>query len=293
MGSGSRRPLARLNTAIAFAPTPIDRHLARYRAAGFALSDFIAAWNPGLRTGFVDLWPEDLELLTVVDEEAFERDASPQLRTQRRHRGVHALELYADDTSRLRTELIGLGIELPQVRQERLATTGPQDEPDFLFLDLPHLGRQPEVTALTSARPDAAMRRFVKVAPNGVFAMAGVTIVVDDPAASRRAWRHVIEPGVHELDFTRLQEWRSRCSDAGPGTGVVCLHLMSEDVDRTLAAMLSAGWERGQDIDAHPHVLPHPQDGVRFTLRHGEVEHWARQRREVLGEELQIRRPTT
>lgn len=35
----------------------LSRHLDRHRAAGFSGSDHIADWEPGLRNGFIDLWP--------------------------------------------------------------------------------------------------------------------------------------------------------------------------------------------------------------------------------------------
>lgn len=86
-----RRTFARINNPIMFLTTPLERHLDRYRRAGFIVSEQIAIWDPGLRSGFVNLWPEDLEIMTVGNEGAFTTGADAQLHSDRSHHGVHAL----------------------------------------------------------------------------------------------------------------------------------------------------------------------------------------------------------
>lgn len=285
----TNRPLARLNTALAFATTPPERHLERYRKAGFVVSDHIAEWNPGLRNGFVVLWPEDLEILTVADEEVFERDADSRLRADRASGAIHTLELYSDDVHAVREQLAASGIELPEIGEGRLTATETAAGPDFYFLDLPHLPGT-SATVITSTFPNPAMRRYLYVAPNGVFGLGGATIVTDDPAAARDVWAAVVEPSVHEIGFITPQTWQQRCPGAGDQQGVACLHLLSEDLDRTVAAMRDAGWQRGPDLDGMPHLLPHPDDHMRFTIRAGDPEAWRQRRHELLGEELELRR---
>lgn len=284
----TNRPLARLNTALVFAATPPEQHLDRYRKAGFVVSDLIAEWNPGLRNGFVMLWPEDLEILTVGDEEAFQRDVDARLRADRVSGVIHALELYSNDVHDVREQLTAAGVELPEIVEGRLAATAAEAGPDFYFLDLPHLPGI-SATVITSTFPNPAMRRYLYVAPNGVFGLGGATIVTDDPAAAEQAWAAVVEPGVHELDFVTPETWQQRCPGAAEQQGIACLHLLSEDPDRTVAAMCDAGWQRGPDLDGAPHLLPHPDDHVRFTVRAGNPEEWRQRRRDVLGEELELR----
>ena len=289
----TERPLARLNNPITFADAPLERHLDRYRRAGFWLSDHIADWDPELRTGFVDLWPEYLELLTVADEDAFANRADPGLRHDRAGGRIHAVELYSEDTTAVHAALSGElsdeGVTLPVVTEASLATTPPGAGPDFYFLDLPQLPGT-RATVMTSTFPGTAMRRYLKVAPNGVFALAGLTLVVEDPERAGAAWARVTAPGVHELRFLTTRQWEP-AAGVRESPGVVCLHLLSEDPGRTLAAMLEAGWTRGHDLDGRIHLLPHPEDGVRFTVERGSVEEWLAARREVLGEELEVRYP--
>jgi len=284
------RPLARLNNPVVFATAPVETHLDRYRAAGFSVSDHVADWEPGLRCGFVDLWPEYLEILTVADDAAFDRGADATLRDDRARRGIHAIELYSADTVDVHRSLTARAVPVPAVREDRLATTAPEAGPDFFFLDLPMLPGA-RVATMTSTFAGTAMRRFVKVAPNGVFALAGVSIVVDDPDAAAPTWDDIVEPGVHDLRFVTCEEWQAECPDAGDGGGVVCVHLASEDPERTAAMMVAAGWRRGPDIGGHRHMLPHPADDVRFTIRPGVVDDWRHRRLDVLGEHLDIRRP--
>lgn len=281
-------PLARINNPITFVDGTVEEHLARYDAAGFVVSDHIADWDPGLRCGFVSLWPEYLELLTVADEAAYAAHADAELRADRTHGAIHAVELYSKDTQRVHDALAGRWDQLPDVETARLATTAPEAPPDFYFLALPALPGT-RATTMTSTFADAAMRRFVNLAPNGVFGLAGLTIVVEDPVGARRAWAEVTEPGVHRLELLTPSEWQERGAAPGRDTGVVCLHLVSQDVERTVVAMTGAGWVAGDPIDGRRHLLPHPADGVRFTVEPGDVGDWLRRRREVLGERLSVR----
>ncbi|MFV0535005.1 MAG: hypothetical protein ACK5MR_15315 [Cumulibacter sp.] len=54
--------------------------------------------------------------------------------------------------------------------------------------------------------------------------------------------------------------------------------------------MCAAGWQRGPDLNGEPHLLPHPDDRLRFTIRAVDPEQWQQRRREVLGENLELRR---
>lgn len=285
----SPRPLARINNPVAFVSDPLESHLERYRRAGFAAQSHIADWEPGLRTGFVDLWPEYLELLTVADEQRYESGADDALRAARSIQGIHAVELYSADAAATSHRLMELGYQLPGIREDRLATTDSSDGPDFYFLALPFLAGT-VATTMTSTYRDTPMRRMVKVSENGVFALAGMTAVVDDPPAAAAAWDVVITPSVHSLQFLTPDQWRQVCpTDAGTG-GVVCLHLLSENPDRTVEQMEAAGWTSAASPAGAAHLLPHPADHIRFTVTHASVEDWVDQRRRVLGEQLTVHR---
>lgn len=284
-----RRTFARINNPIMFLTTPLERHLYRYRRAGFIVSEQIAIWDPGLRSGFVNLWPEDLEIMTVGNEGAFTTGADAQLHSDRSHHGVHALELYSSDTPRLRDYLEHSGVVLPGVREGRLSSTDNTAPADFFFLDLPQLPGI-RTSVMTSTFPNAAMRSFIDVAPHGVFGLAGLTIITARVEEARTAWGAVVEPGVHDLMFVTPEQWIGSHPDAPLESGIGCVHLLSENPVGTAAAMVSAGWERGPDVDGHPHLLPHPEDGVRFTIHRGSAEEWRRRRSDVLGEDLTVRR---
>lgn len=283
--------LARVNNTIVFAQAPVEQHLDRYREAGFLVSDHIADWDPGLRNGFIELWPEYLEILTVADENVFADEAPAQLKSERARGGIHALEFYSHDTRGVHAALTGAGNHLPDVCEARLASTPADSPPDFLFLELPHLLQGTSTITMTSMYPDAAMRRLVQVAPNGVFGLAGLTILDEDPDAAARRWSDLTEPGVHDIEFLSSQEWRTRWPEATQSAGVVCVHLLSEDVSRTVTAMTAAGWEAAgtPTIPGRVDLLPHPADGMRFTVRSGGPHTWIRRRLEVLGEHLELR----
>lgn len=284
----STRPLARPSNLNVFVAAPLEQHLERYREAGFAVSDYIAHWDPGLRNGFVMLWPESLELITVADEHAFGRDADRDLCEDRAVRGIHAFELLSADTHAVHARLSERGVVLPAVQEARMANTPAAADADFAYVGLEHLPGS-TVTTMTSAH-DSPMYHQIRVAPNGVFALGGVTMVVDDPVAALNAWRPVVDPAVHDLDFVTAAQWQTRCPDADSPVGVACVHLLSEDVDTTVSSMVDAGWEQGQHIGGRPQLLPHPADNVRYTVREGSADQWALRRRHVLGEDLRIAR---
>ncbi|WP_353648201.1 hypothetical protein ABLG96_15275 [Nakamurella sp. A5-74] len=97
-------------------------------------------------------------------------------------------------------------------------------------------------------------------------------------------------PSVHCLEFLNVDEWRQLCPAGDEVDGVVCLHLLSEDVDRTVDRMITAGWTTATPLAGAAHLDPHPADHIRFTITDASVEDWVEQRRRVLGEQLIVRR---
>lgn len=89
--------------------------------------------NPGLRNGFIDLWPEYLEIITVQDEAAFAADDDPGNDYLRGARGgppgPGALELYSEDVARLREAMTTAGHQVPVVVESRMAGTDAKDRP--------------------------------------------------------------------------------------------------------------------------------------------------------------------
>lgn len=160
-------PKVRVEHVLAFSAAPsLDEHLEAYRRAGFLPSSHTARWDPGLRTGFVQLWPEYVEFLAVEDEEAFAREGG-ELRGFRAAGGAYGIGLYNDDTPALAEAWTRRGFDLPEPQMLRLANTPAEAPPDFCELPIPRSVLPGAACfALTSYYPDPPLRRQVWVAPN-------------------------------------------------------------------------------------------------------------------------------
>lgn len=301
----SSTPALRLDHVLTFTSvSAVEEQLDRYRAGGFVVSDHIAAWAPGLRNGFVNLWPEYLELLCVADDDAF-ATAPAELRQARGAVRPYGLGFYCEDTTSLHAQWSERGIALPEPEYLRLATTSDEDRPDFCEMALPDLAGA-ACFVLTSFFPGAAMRRRMQVAPNTVFGLAGVTFVNDDPLAAADRWRSVLRPapgrvpagsgqvvhGVHRFTWlypTDLTEGYGLRRQIGP-PDIAVVHLLAEQPTVTAQMMAAAGWvvhERSHDIFV---VGGHPADGINFTVTSGSADERRHQRATVLGEHLTVER---
>lgn len=299
----------RLDHVLTFtSASPVEEALDRYRQAGFVPSPHIAEWSPGLRNGFVNLWPEYLELLCVHDDDAFRTAPAPLRRARDAHR-PYGLGFYSDDTARLRDDWVAAGHDLPDAEYLRLETTSTDDPPDFCEVALPVLPGA-DCFALTSFFPGAAMRARMQVAPNTVFGLSGVTFVADHPAAAADRWRRVLAPdsavtpdhgsdghvellsGVHRFTWFTPEALSARFGltwSDGP-SDIALVHLLAERVDLAGQLMADAGWTVRAGHHGSFVVDPHPSDGIAFELHHGSADAWRDTRARVLGEHLTIER---
>lgn len=276
-------PILRLDHVLTFTSvTTVEEQRDRYGAAGFVVSDHIAEWSPGLRNGFVNLWPEYLELLCVDDEDAFAA-APDDLRRARDAVRPYGLGFYCDDTAGLHAAWTDRGVVLPEPEYLRLATTGDDDPPDFCEMALPVLDGA-DCFVLTSFFPGAAMRRRMQVAPNTVFGCWGVTFVDDDPLAAATRWRRVLATdigggaadglahGVHRFSWVEPGELTARYGLGTPAGGprIALVHLPAERPATTAAMMTEAGWavrkldhDRSSSTDTPPTASASPWLGGR------------------------------
>ncbi|MBA2319337.1 MAG: hypothetical protein H0V93_16395 [Euzebyales bacterium] len=287
----------------------IEAHLASYRRAGFLPVSHVAQWDPGLRTGFLNLWPDYVEFLLVEDEGAFAA-AEPSLRAARTARRPYGIGFYHDDTVALREQWVRRGFALPEAEMLRLGTTPADAGPDFCELPIPReILPGAACFALTSFYPDAPLRRQVWVAPNSVFALSGVTLVADEPAGRAHAWRDLLLPGAaveveedrarlrippHEVEWLTPAAFARTCDrplSAGSGEWeVALLHLLAEDLLRFEDLAVGGGREVRALMDGRLLVEPHPDDGCTFTVAQRSASGWLADRRSACGEALEIHR---
>jgi hypothetical protein len=299
-----------LDHVLSYSGAPaIEDALARYRAAGFAVMAQTVRHAPGLRNGFVGIGPEYLELLWVEDERAFGK-SGPWRQAQRRARRPCTLALRTDDLGALQAAWRARGLDVGPATDGAPADR-PGASPAWSFLHvppplLPGIG----VFVLRYHAVDAAARGRVRAAPNGVYALAGVSVVAGDCEAIATRWRDVLAPeraidvergerrfalGPHALAWLTPDAFARRYGPFAPAVElageIALVHLWSRDLDRTEDALHRAGraTRRQAGRDGPELFVPaDPEDGFAFAIAARPVRDWAARRHELTGEPITL-----
>lgn len=282
----------------------LDDHVAEYRRLGFVPQARAARWDPGLRTRFIGLWPEYLELLSVADEAAFAASDDPDTRF-RAERRPYSIGIMTDDLPALHATWRDRGFELPEIRFESPADPPPGAEPLFAFAAIPQQ-LLPGVSAfgLTSYyRPPPPMRHQVWVAPNSVFGLTGLTMVSRTPETDAAAWKRLLAPdgevavhasgpellvGPHRLRWfdpdTYADRYDLAWTPSGDGADAIALvELVALDLDRVERLANQAGRTLRRLDDGALLLDPSDHDGFHFLIRAGNLDEWVAWRQEWTG----------
>lgn len=109
---------------------------------------------------------------------------------------LFGLGFCADDVPALHVHWREQGSRLPQVAHWRLKDTPADAPPIFAFQEIPPSLLPGAVCfALSSRFPNARMRRQAWVAPNGSYAISGLSFVSEDPVLHASRWHAVLEQG--------------------------------------------------------------------------------------------------
>lgn len=309
----TQRPLLCLDHVLAYTgAATIDGAVSGYRAAGFSTLAQTVRHAPGLRNGFVGLGPEYLELLWVEDEQVFAA-AGPWRQAQRRARRPFAFALRADDLESVRAAWRERGLEVGPLTNGAPADTA-GGAPAWSFLHLPR-GLLPGAACFVVRyhAVDSAARGRVRAAPNGIFALGGVSFVVAEPEVVAPRWRDLLAPG-HPLDVERGERrlalgahtltWRTpeafarRYAPFAPsaqlselGGEIALVHLWSDDLDLSEDAFRRGGRapRRTAGLDGPElFVPPDPRDGFAFAIAARPIADWVSWRCELTGEPISL-----
>ncbi len=289
----------------------IDDCRKSYEAQGFAVSERTVRHEPGLRNGFVLLGPEYLEFAWVEDEALFDRADATEKMLRSTHRPF-GIGIVADDVSALHAEWTGRGYTVPPVWSKAPRDAAPGTPPAWSFLEIP-AALLPGACcfALTYHARTTRDARQVRVPPNTMYAIVGITFVTSDPEARATAWRDVLAPaeavvrtddiaavaiGAHVAEWMTPDVFRSRLglpwTPAPDGFGeLAALRLVATDLDQARRVLAGAGREvRSLSIGGADalRVMPDARDGFAFTVEARPVETWLAQRVARTGEHLHV-----
>lgn len=278
----------------------LDEVLEGYRRAGFSLSDETNRHEPGLLNGFVPIGPEYLEICWVEDKEAFLR-WDPQGHELIDDPRICGIAFKCGDLRALRDAWIARGADVPEpwVASERGSNEGPK----WTFQEIPgRLLPGAGCFALSYHRP----RPPIRVGPNTIFGLEGVTLVTPAPEKRALRWQAVLEPegeveeedgggfrlelGPHfarwlSADAFSQQFGRQVRPAVHPLGDTAAVHLLAEDLGEARRWLESAGRRTELREDGGLIVEPDPRDGVLFVIRQASFKAWLRSRR-ARGEEL-------
>ena len=289
----------------------IDDYLKEYAAQGFAPAENTVRHDPGLRNGFIWFGPEYIEFCWVEDENLF-ANAGAEEAILRKEPRPFGLGLIAGDVQAVHNDWTKRGYTLPEVESKAARDAAPDAPPRWSFQDIPE-GLLPGAAcfALTyHTRPKDEVKQ-VKLPPNTIYAVSGVTFVTPQARTRAQAWRDLLAPDEKVLPSgtgfsvqiaPHPAEWltpeayqavyQTRWTPSRhPFGDLALLHLLATDL-RTAQMLLERSGRRTIPISRAGEqqllVEPDPRDGFAFLVREHPAESWSQERRALTGERLEL-----
>lgn len=279
----------------------IDDYLKEYTAQGFLPGESTVRHDPGLRNGFIALGPDYIEFCWVEDEDLFaEADAEEkELRASPRPFGIGMI---ADDVNDVHADWTARGYSVPEVWSKAARDASPDTPPAWSFQDFPD-GLLPgaDCFVLTYHTRPKGVEKNIKIHPNTVFAISGVTFVSTEPEARAMCWRDLLAPGGQvvqsDLGFeasigphralwmtpgtyqsTHGLDWTPASHAHGE---IAVLHLFASNL-ATAKKMIEQSGKQVFSIEVEDHeellITPDARDGFVFTIRQQSTEIWSQER---------------
>jgi hypothetical protein len=287
----------------------IDDYIKEYATQGFLPDDTTVRHDPGLRNRFIFLGPEYIEFCWVEDEELFEKadEVDKQLRASHRPFGIGMI---ADDVNAIHADWTALGFSMPEVESKAARDAASDAPPAWSFQVVPdELLPGASCFVLTYHKRPKQKENEIKIHPNTIYAIAGVTFVTEEPEAHATRWGTLLAPGERvnrsQLGFDVLfgphralwmtaenykstygLEWNPAPHCYGE---IAVLHLLASNLVAAKNILEQSGRQVFTiEIDDHEVLLiaPDGRDGFIFSLRQQAVEIWAQERMARTGEKI-------
>lgn len=302
----------RFDHFITYANAPsIDTYLQEYATLGFLPEERTVRHEPGLRNGFAFIGPEYLEFCWVEDEALFEK-ADDEDRLLQATPRPFAIGLVAGDIQAIHDDWTARGYSVPEIESAKPRDADPEAPPAWSFQEIPDdLLPGASCFALTYHLRPKDKERQVKIAPNTIYAVSGLTFVAPEPHARATCWRDLLAPGEpvrqsagsasvriapHRATWMTPEAYQSAFGldwqpHPLPQRELALLHLLATDLQVVKAMMEGAGrrttalFVEGEEALL---VTPDPRDGFVFLIFQQPAEAWLRERIGCTGERLNL-----
>lgn len=296
--------------------TTIDDYLNEYVAQGFVTHDQTVRHPPGLRNGFVSFGPDYLEFWWVEDEAQFAAAGADQQAFRTGHRPF-GIGMVAQDVQALHDDWIARGYTVPPITS-RAPRDAPADAPPaWSFQDIPRdLLPGCLCFALTYHGRSPDDRIDVRVGPNAIYALSGVTFVTEDAEARASRWRELLAPGErvtpsgagfavqigpHQVMWMRPDDYhaaygRPWIAAPHPDGELALLQLLATDLTQMRTVLERAGRHLTPYIVNGQEALliePDARDGVVLLVRQQPIAEWLQARTVRTGECLVVEQDAT
>jgi hypothetical protein len=220
--------------------------------------------------------------------------------------------MITEDVHQIHEDWTARGFSLPEVISKAPRDAPADVPPAWSFQVIPgELLPGASCFALTYHKQTKHGEKKIKIHPNTIFAVAGVTFVSSEPEGRARRWREILAPG-EQVVQSRL----GSCVDIGPHQ--VCwmtpdayhatfgldwvaarhpfgelavLHLLAADLDAAKNMFAQSGrqvFSVGVESDQELLVAPDERDGFTLCIRQQSPELWSQERKARTGENIRF-----
>ena len=289
----------------------IDSYLKEYAALGFVPAKETVRHDPGLRNGFVFIGPEYVEFCWVEDETLFE-EASEQQRLLRATPRPFGLGMVAWDVGAVHDDWTARGYELPEVSSSAPRDAPAGSPPLWSFQMIPEeLLPGAWCFALTYHRRSKDKATGIRIGPNTIYAISGLTLVAPEPEVRATTWRdflapeeaveplnegHCVQIGAHRATWMAADHFTAAYGldwvpFSQPVGEIAMLHMLASDLGAAKATVEQSGRQTSTVVLGGEEALlvaPDARDGVGFTVEQQPVEKWLQERTARTGETLDM-----
>ncbi len=289
----------------------IDDYLEEYSQQGFFPEETTVRHEPGLRNGFIFLGPEYIEFCWVEDERLFDK-ADEEEKLFRALPRPFGIGMITEDVHEIHDDWTARGYSAPEVFSKAPRDAPADAPPAWSFQEIPgELLPGASCFALTYHKRRKQGEKKIKIHPNTIFAVAGVTFVSSEPEARARRWRDVLAPeeqiiqsrlgfcvviGPHQAWWMTPDAYHSTSGlDWGgarhPYGEIAVLHLLAADLDAAKNMLVQSGRQvvsTGVEDDQELLVMADARDGFIFSIQQQHPETWLQERMARTGENIRF-----